>query len=117
VDPEPGPGYAALLDDVAKRHDVHGNLVADAMLAALAIEHGVALCSSDTDFAGFAGLRRINPWSEAFGARRRPAFLRRGRSRRENAHSAADTAILEDLGPSYTHRAARPYRLTRSRLN
>jgi predicted nucleic acid-binding protein len=41
-----------------------GNLVPDAHLAALAIEHGLVLCSSDSDFARFPGLRRDNPLSE-----------------------------------------------------
>jgi toxin-antitoxin system PIN domain toxin len=37
------------------------NLVPDAHLAALAIEHGLVLCSTDGDFARFAGLRWENP--------------------------------------------------------
>lgn len=37
------------------------NLVPDAHLAALAIEHGVTLCSADADFARFAELRWENP--------------------------------------------------------
>lgn len=36
-------------------------LVADAHLAALAIEHGLTLCSTDGDFARFPGLRWQNP--------------------------------------------------------
>jgi len=36
------------------------NLVGDAHLAALAIEHGAELCSCDTDFARFVGLRRAS---------------------------------------------------------
>jgi hypothetical protein len=39
----------------------NANLVSDAHLAALAIEHGLTLCSSDGDFAEFAGLTWINP--------------------------------------------------------
>ena len=38
-----------------------GNLTSDAHLAALAIEHGAELCSSDNDFARFNGLRWRNP--------------------------------------------------------
>jgi toxin-antitoxin system PIN domain toxin len=38
-----------------------GNLVPDAFLAALAIEHGLTLCSADGDFARFPGLRWSNP--------------------------------------------------------
>ena len=40
---------------------VRGNLVPDALLAALAIEHGVTLYSADTDFARFRDLRWENP--------------------------------------------------------
>ena len=39
------------------------NLIPDAHLAALAIEHGLTLCSSDGDFARFSGLRWENPLS------------------------------------------------------
>lgn len=38
-----------------------GNLVSDAHLAALAIEHNCELCSTDTDFAKFPGLKWKNP--------------------------------------------------------
>jgi toxin-antitoxin system PIN domain toxin len=46
-----------LLSDVGERPD----LVPDAHLAALAIEHGLELCSADGDFARFSGLRWRNP--------------------------------------------------------
>ena len=38
-----------------------GNLVPDAHLAALAVEHGATLCSTDHDFSRFAGLKWHNP--------------------------------------------------------
>jgi hypothetical protein len=38
--------------------------VHDAHLAALAIEHGLMLCSADGDFARFSGLRWQNPLAE-----------------------------------------------------
>jgi len=38
-----------------------GDLVPDAHLAALAIEHGLILCSTDRDFARFEGLRWTDP--------------------------------------------------------
>lgn len=38
-----------------------GNLTTDAHLAALALEHSAELCSFDTDFARFDGLRRVSP--------------------------------------------------------
>ena len=40
---------------------VRGNLVSDAHLAALAIEHGLTLCSTDGDFARFRSLKWENP--------------------------------------------------------
>nr|MBA2594952.1 VapC toxin family PIN domain ribonuclease [Gammaproteobacteria bacterium] len=39
------------------------NLVPDAHLAAIAIEHGLILCSTDGDFARFPSLRWQNPLS------------------------------------------------------
>jgi len=48
-----------LLTDVGSA----GNLTTDAHLAALAIEHGAELCSTDTDFARFTQLRWMNPLS------------------------------------------------------
>lgn len=38
-----------------------GNLTTDAHLAALAIEHGATLCSTDVDFSRFQMLQWINP--------------------------------------------------------
>ena len=38
-----------------------GNLTTDAHLAALAIEHGAELCSTDRDFSRFTGLRWADP--------------------------------------------------------
>jgi|SRR5579859_293847 len=38
-----------------------GPLVTDAHLAALAIEHGATLCTTDRDFTRFKGLRLLNP--------------------------------------------------------
>jgi uncharacterized protein len=48
-----------------------GNLASDAHLAALAIEHGALLCSTDRDFDQFEGLRWTNPLAIATGARER----------------------------------------------
>jgi hypothetical protein len=42
---------------------VQANLVPDAHLGALAIEHGLLLCSADGDFARFPDLRWTNPLS------------------------------------------------------
>lgn len=38
-----------------------GNLMPDAHLAALAMEHGGEVCSADADFARFSGVRWHNP--------------------------------------------------------
>lgn len=59
--PQPGPEHARLLGELIATYDVHGNLVPDTMLAALAVEHGLTLCSADTDFARFRELRWENP--------------------------------------------------------
>jgi len=53
--------HAAVLEDLVLRHDVRGNLVFDARLAALAIEHGVPVASADTDFARFPEVTWVNP--------------------------------------------------------
>lgn len=47
--------------ELARRHHITGNLVPDAQLAALAIEFGVAVASTDSDFARFPEIRWINP--------------------------------------------------------
>lgn len=61
--PEPGPGYGEILLGLLKKYEVRGNLVTDTQLAALAIEHGLAIYSADTDFARFAELTWLNPIS------------------------------------------------------
>ena len=40
---------------------VSGPLVTDAALAALALEHGATLCSTDRDFRRFHGLKLLDP--------------------------------------------------------
>lgn len=56
---------AQILGDLVRRIDARGNLVTDAQLAALAIEHGLAVVSVDSDFARFPGLRWTNPLAES----------------------------------------------------
>jgi uncharacterized protein len=58
--PEPTPHHADLLDKLLGDAP-QSRLVPDAHLAALAIEHGLTLCSNDGDFARFRGLRWENP--------------------------------------------------------
>ncbi len=59
--PTPGLGHRQILGRLVNTLDLRGNLVADAALAALAIEHGLALISADSDFARFRELHWINP--------------------------------------------------------
>jgi uncharacterized protein len=59
--PPPGPAHGALFCDLVKRYQLTGNMVSDASLAALALEHGLALASMDTDFARFTELTWVNP--------------------------------------------------------
>jgi uncharacterized protein len=59
--PQPSERHADVLAGLLALPGVHGNLVTDAHLAALAIEHGLTLCSTDGDFARFPGLSWRNP--------------------------------------------------------
>jgi uncharacterized protein len=59
----PGPRHLTVLRELLLPLGTGGNLTSDAHLAALAIEHGAELCSSDTDFARFHGLKWRNPLS------------------------------------------------------
>lgn len=59
--PEPTERHIGILGKLIALSGVHANLVPDAHLAALAIEHGLTLCSTDGDFARFPGLRWLNP--------------------------------------------------------
>jgi toxin-antitoxin system PIN domain toxin len=59
--PQPGPEHAAILARLVAGPSMTSRLVPDAHLAAVAIEHGLVLCSADGDFARFAGLRWQNP--------------------------------------------------------
>ena len=59
--PEPGPRHAGILAGLLDVRGLNYNDVQDAHLAALAIEHGLVLCSSDNGFKRFPGLRFENP--------------------------------------------------------
>ena len=59
--PEPGFKHRAVLTQMFRRIGGGPRLVSDAHLAALAIEHGLTLCSTDGDFARFPGLKWQNP--------------------------------------------------------
>jgi len=57
----PGPRHLDLIEDLAQRVRVTGELTTDLHLAALAIEHQAELHSNDDDFRRFPGLRWSNP--------------------------------------------------------
>jgi toxin-antitoxin system PIN domain toxin len=58
---QPTPRHLYLLRQLLEPLGTAGNLSTDAYLAALAIEHGAVLYSTDRDFARFPGLRWENP--------------------------------------------------------
>ena len=60
----PGPSHWPLLKQLLREVGAAGNLTTDAHLAALAIEGGAELASTDHDFRRFAGVRLINPLAE-----------------------------------------------------
>lgn len=57
----PTTRHSAVLRELLVPLGTAGNLVPDAHLAALAIEHGAELCSSDADFSRFGGVRWTDP--------------------------------------------------------
>jgi toxin-antitoxin system PIN domain toxin len=61
--PAPTSHHADILGSLVRTYQLRGNLIVDAQLAALAIEHGLTVCSADTDFARFAEIRWENPVS------------------------------------------------------
>jgi uncharacterized protein len=59
--PLPGGRHGEILRPLIEAPFMTSRLVSDAHLAAIAIEHGLTLCSSDGDFARFPGLKWENP--------------------------------------------------------
>ena len=59
--PNPTDRHAEVLGGLITKYDLRGNLVTDAQAAALAIEHGLTVCSADTDFARFEEIRWLDP--------------------------------------------------------
>lgn len=59
--PQPTERHAEIIGPLLQESATRANLVPDAHLAALAIEHGLTLCSTDQDFSRFVGLKWVNP--------------------------------------------------------
>lgn len=59
--PQPTAAHATVLGALVRRYGLTAQAIPDAHLAALAVEHGVAMCSADSDFARFTEIRWINP--------------------------------------------------------
>jgi uncharacterized protein len=58
---DPGERHWDILRGLLRDGQVTGAIVMDAVLAAIALEHGATLCTTDRDFARFAGIKWINP--------------------------------------------------------
>lgn len=58
---EPGAQHVTILDSLLGEVGAGGNLVSDAHLAAIAIEHRAEVVSFDADFGRFPGLRWVRP--------------------------------------------------------
>ena len=58
---EPGERHWSILSELLPSAQVKANLVMDAHLAAMAIEYGATLCTTDRDFTRFRGLKLRYP--------------------------------------------------------
>jgi uncharacterized protein len=58
---EPGERHWDVLRQLVREGQATGPLVSDAAIAAIAIEHGATLCTTDRDFARFPKLKLKNP--------------------------------------------------------
>jgi len=57
----PGEQHWPILRNLLQANDLTGNLTSDAHLAALAIEYGATVFTTDNDFQRFAGVSVTNP--------------------------------------------------------
>ena len=57
----PGPDHLTILEELCRASGATGKLVADAQHAAVAIENGCTLVTTDSDFDRFPGLRWRHP--------------------------------------------------------
>lgn len=59
--PSPGRGHREILGRLVRDLDLRANLISDAVLAALCLEHGLEMISADSDFARFREISWHNP--------------------------------------------------------
>jgi len=59
---EPGPRHWDIFLQLCEATDASGHLVADAYLAAIAVEHGCEWITADRDFTRFASVRSSHPF-------------------------------------------------------
>ncbi len=57
----PGPDHLSIFESLCRESGANGKLVADAQHAAVAIEHGCTIVSTDADFGRFPRLRWQHP--------------------------------------------------------
>lgn len=58
---EPGERHWEILRELVGEGQAAGPLVMDAVIAAIALEHGATLCTTDRDFSRFTRLKWTNP--------------------------------------------------------
>jgi toxin-antitoxin system PIN domain toxin len=109
---EPTDRHWALLAQVLEGAQAKGPLVTDAHLAALAIEHGATLYSTDSDFARFSRLRWRNPMvTPADSAGEMPGRYEAGSrevSKRRRPDQRGPTGVKGARGTASKARPARP---------
>ena len=59
----PGPDHLTIFEELCRESGASAKLVADAQLAAIAIENGCTLVTTDSDFDRFPGLRWQHPFA------------------------------------------------------
>lgn len=63
LDLAPGTRHLALLRELCEEGDAVGDLIPDAVIAAIAAEHNCIVATLDRDFARFPSVRRLDPSS------------------------------------------------------
>lgn len=58
---QPGPDHLRLLRDICLESNATADIIPDAVIAAIALEHGAVVASLDRDFARFASVDSVTP--------------------------------------------------------